>query len=584
MYPGNVTADAFISAVDRIQGAVARALAAGGATFELRSGHFLVGDIVVDEPATMRLAQACYERRIEYLVIDEVPGREELARWYDAISRDPQAIEEAGGMSRLLTELDVRAIRSASGAPETSSGDELPDELLDLADWVATVPLELSADEVESLVLRPGESADDLYARLREISHRIDRDGTANSTFFRRAAWLVEELPPADQAAFGRLVIDNLVVDGFAERFLGHLNELDLATLLVLVAEHGEESAQDLVQRVIRVAERHATLHGLVEAMERDGGHVGLRPGDPAPTSGRTGPQAPQPDPGTHGQVVVVDRHRELIEGFPADARSGRQLALIALVDLMMAGPRQDHLAEILSNIIDHLRDAVRGGDATAVEEVLHALVRAQEVASPEVGSALSRVRRYALNAEVVAEAAVERARAGAGIEVDVLRPFGSAAIGPVVAAVGSEVSEPVVRRLCELLPQIASSHRAALYDEVARQRPNVVARLIPVLAGDEEAVPLLSQLAVRSESTILTAVVEALPGRSGESAAPIAARVARRAPDATLQRRCLDVLAGFGESGREHLLELAAGRERPRLPWARRRAARRLARQMGGR
>lgn len=583
LYPGNTTADAFVSATDRIQHAVARALTAGGTSFELRSGRFLVDGIAVDEQATKRLAQACYERRVEYLVIDEVPGREELARWFDALSRDPHAIEEAGGMERLLAELDVRSIRSASGSPETSSGEELPDELLELADWVATVPVEPSAEEVESLVLRPGESAEELYARLRELSNRIDRDGKVNSSFFQRAAWLVEELPEEGQAAFGRLVIDNLEVDGFAERFAGHLNDVDLATLLVVVAEHGEETAPDLAERAIRVAERHATLHRLVETVERDRREAVAA--DPGPrVAARSGGQVAQLGAVARGDLALADGQRELVDGFPADAWSGRQLALTAMVDLMMAGPRQDHLTEILSNIIDHLRDAVRGGDATTVEELLRALERAQSVASPEVASALSRVRRKALNAEVVAGAAVDRSRAGAQLEPDVLAPFGSAAVGPLVAAVGSEVTESVIGRLCELLPEVGSSHRATLHDEVAHQRPEVVARLVPVLARDDRSLPLLSQLALRNEPTILASVVEALPGRSGEVAAPIAAKVARRASDAALQRRCLDVLAGFGPTGREHLLSLAGSSERPRLPWARRRAARRLAHRMGER
>jgi hypothetical protein len=70
---------------------------------------------------------------------------------------------------------------------------------------------------------------------------------------------------------------------------------------------------------------------------------------------------------------------------------------------------------------------------------------------------------------------------------------------------------------------------------------------------------------------------------QAGRDAAPVVASMARRTDDPQLQRRCLAVLAGFGAPGRASLLELAADREAPRLPWTKRRAARRLARRIGG-
>lgn len=586
LYPGDVDAAAFVAAAGRVRHAAEQALAAGGGLFELRSGRFLVDGMPVDDQVVSRLAQACYERRIEFLAVEQVPGREELSHWYSLLSRDPADIEEAGGMERLLTEAAVTSIRSAAGSPETSSGEELPDELLGLAEWTGAVSVEPTAEEVEGLVLRPGETAEELYERLQELSERITVDGSVSATFFRRAAWLVEELPVEEQARFGRLVIDNLEVDAFAERYAGHLNDLVLATLLVTIAAHGDESPQELARYVSRVAERHATLLRLVDAVER-GRQDGVdEPSGVASTPAEPEPGMPERDPATAPQVAaaVAEGQWMLAERFPADAEDGRELALTAMVDLMRASPRQDHVTAILTNVVDHLRDGVRAGDRRAVIDLVQVLKRCRDVAPADVRAAIDRARRGALNAEVVASAAVERARQGTWLEVEDLAPFGAGAIGPVVEAIGGEVPDAVARHLVDVLPSLAASHRPTLYAEIARQRPDVVARLLPMVTEEDDAVALLSQLAVRSETSILRAVISAVEARRRAEAAPIVATVARRTTDGALQHRCLDLLAELGPPGREHLVALGSGDGHPRLPWAKRRAARRLARRIGGR
>ncbi len=587
LYPGDVTASAFVAAVERIRSAATEALTAGAVVVEVRSGRFLVADQPIEDETTRRLAQACYERRIEHLVVDRPPGRDELGRWYELLSRDPHDIEEAGGMEAMLAAAEVVSIRSAAGAPETSSGEEVRDELLDLADWVGSAPEGPTAEEVAELSLQPGETARSLYERLGLLSDRIVSDGSVRSTFFRRAALLVDELNPEGRAGFGRLVIDNLEAHPFAERFAGHLNDLALASLVVAVARQEGGSPDQLARHVSRVAGRHGTLVRLVEAID---GNLHDEPSaEPTavPPSGmrERAPQVGTVDPdlvtGIAAQLTV--EHRELVEAFPDDAVAGRHLALTALVDVMMAGPLAEQRETILSNVVEHLRAAVRSGDGQAVADLQWALANARAVGDPDVVAAIDRARRGAVNTEVVAEAATALAREGRRLDVEVLEPFGSTAIEPVVTAVGADVADPVARRLVDLARELGRDHPATLHETVAHQRPEVVARLLPVVAGDETSLPLLARLAQRTEDVLLASVVEALVSVPARDAAPIVATAARRAGGAALQHRCLDVLAGQGPAGREQLLALAADRGTPRLPWPKRWAARRLARRARG-
>jgi hypothetical protein len=588
LYPGDVNADAFIAAVDRIRTAANEALQRGPVAIEIRSGRFEIGGEVIADEATRRLAQACYERRIEHIVLEQVPDREELGRWYQLLSRDPNEIEEAGGMESQLAAAGVRSIRSASGRPDIESGDEVPDELSELADWMAEMSGEPTTEEVDDLGLQPGETAETLYDRLSGLSDRITRDGKVRSTFFRRAAWLVDELPAEEQASFGRLVIDRLADDAFAERYVGHLNDLALATLLVVVGRHEGRDARELAAHVSDVADRHATLLTLVTAVNEELDVVAV----PDPSGAilleadlDIDYGAVSPTPLTDGVAVAVGEDRELAAGFPADDVEGRRLALTALIDVMLAHPRAEHAEAILANVLGHLRAAVVEGDVRAVADLLDTLDRAEDVARPDVVAQIQRSRAQALNGQVVAEAATGLSREGRRLDAEVLRPFGHRAILPLVVAAGSDVADPIARNLCDLLLELSADHRTTLYDELARQRPDVIAKLVPVVSrdGDHAMLPWLSRMATRTEPRLLSVVVDALAMQAGRDAAPVVASMARRTDDPQLQRRCLAVLAGFGAPGRASLLELAADREAPRLPWTKRRAARRLARRIGG-
>ncbi len=585
LYPGAVEGEAFVTAATRIEETARAALRAGPVALEVHTGRFEIDGRVVDDPATRRLAYACYERRIEHVVLDDVPSREELGRWYDLLSRDPHDIEEAGGIAPLLAEAGVAAIRSAAGAPEAADGEEIADEVTAVLDDVDGDPAP-TPEEIDALRLRPDDTADRLYERLRTLSDRLE--GPVRTTLFRRAAGLVAALPPPEQARFGRLVIDRLADDGFAERYAGHLNDVALAMLLVTVARHEGGDPDALAREVGRMAGRHGTLLRLVAALVQ-GGSSPVAPSDPRDDAARqpAGAAPLGPTVATSGAATVAEEHRELAGGVPEGVADRRSLALTALVDVLAAGPRDEHTIALLDNVVDHLRDAVRAGDASAVSELLGALEHAATVAEQAVAVAIERAIDGALTGTVVAEAAVAHSRQGHPLEAAVLRPLGAAAIAPVVQALGADLADPVARRLATLLSDLVDGHHDVLHDEVTRQHPQVIARMLPLLvgAGDRELqTPLLSRLACRPELVVQRAVVDALAHQPPAAAAPELATLARRSTDAGVQRRCLDVLSRCGDPGIRALRELATGPGEPQLAFRLRWRARRLARTSGGR
>jgi len=584
LYPGDLQASAFVAAVERIQDAVRTALTAGPIVVEVRSGRFLVGGQVVEDETTRRLAQACYERRIEHVAVDAVPTREELGAWYGLLSRAPHDIDERGGMETLVRSTGITAIRSAAGTPEPASGDEVPGHLLGLADWVSAVPEEPTAEEVAELELRPGESAEELYHRLRALSDRIVSDGRVRSTFFRRAAWLVDDLPASGQAAFGRLVLGRVQAEAFAERYVGHLNDVALATLIVTVALHEGVDVDRLALGVSRAAERHGTLLRLVTAVRDNMVEDADGSSDDVTPAGAASSASVDPDVVPAVVTAVSQEHQELVAGFPEDAAAGRELALLALVDVFLSEPRVAQRADLLANATTQLREAVVRGQATLVAEILAALQRASEIASPDSAAAIERCWAQVLTAPVIADATVAAANEGRRLDPELLRPFGPAAVGPLLQAVGAELSEPRIRDITQLLGEVAGQHRGTLHEQVARQRPDVIARLVPLVASraDPAVMPLLSRLALRSEPEVLRVVIDTLAQHPPTAAAPTVAVVARRTDDGALQRRCLELLGGLGEVGRRELLALAEGRDEPQLPWLRRWTARRLARRVG--
>jgi hypothetical protein len=561
LYPDNPQASAFVAASDRISASVAAALARGPVRIEVRSGRFILDGQPIEADGIDRLAQACFERRVERVGVDAVPTREELSTWFDLLSTDAAWIEQQGGMAAALSARGVGSILATAGAPEPASGEEVPEHLLGLADWVEAVDEEAIVPDIV-LQLEPGESGTQLYDRLARLAAGLPADGTRRTSFFQRASWVAGSLPLTDRAEFGRRLIDRLSTEPFAERYAGHLTDVAFAGLIADVAHQEGIDPVALATQVGAEGGRHTTLQQLLAT---------------APSA----PAARVPDAGAGG----YPEDARLRDAFPQSDEAAHRLAALALVDVLLNDPREDQFDRILANATEQLGAAVAAGEFTAATGVLEALEIVREVGPTAIATRVSQPRSRALTAAVVADAVTAVAASGRSLDPQVFAAFGSAAVEPLIGALALDPQGRTAGWLVDALVPLAADHLDAVQAALGRQRPEVVASLVPVIgrAGGNDAVTVLSRLALRSEPLVLRAVVDTLAQQDPVAALPVIALACRTTSDKPIRHHCLDVLAASpGGMGRRHLEELGARGSGPSLPWNARRRARRLARRVG--
>lgn len=559
LYPGNPQASAFVAAVDRIGAVVAAGLTGGPIRIEVRSGRFVVDEQPIEGDGVDRLAQACFERRVEHVVVDAEPTLEELAALFELLSTDAGSIEEDGGMAAALSARGVTSIRAATGAPEPASGEEVPEHLLGLADWVEAVDEEVT-DADASLELEPGESGAQLYDRLSRLAADLPDDGTRRTSFFQRASWVAGSLPLDERAQFGRRLIDRLSTEPFAERYAGHLTDVAFAGVIADVAQREGIDPVALATEVGAAAGRHTTLQQLLATT-------------PVTTVDEAPPEADE-------QGYPEDAR--LRDGFPQTEEQGHHLAALALADVLLNEPREEQFVRILDNATEQLGVAIALGQLTAAGGVLQALETAGERGPGRIAARVGQPRSRALTAPIVAEAVTAMAASGRTLEPEVFTAFGSAAIEPIIGALSQDPRARTAAWLVDALVPLATDHLDVLQAALGRQRPEVVAGLVPVIGrvGGPRLVPVLSRLALRDEPVVLRAVVDTMAQHDPVTGAPVIVLVCRTTSDRAIRNHGLDTLAALpGGVGGPHLEDLATRGPGRSLPWSGRWRARRLAR-----
>ncbi|MBW3603418.1 MAG: hypothetical protein KY460_00685 [Actinobacteria bacterium] len=544
LYPGDLTQPAFQGAVERIRDAAGTALGAGPAEALVRAGRFHVDDHEVIDEAADRLAEACFSRRVEYVRIDRPPTVDELDAFYEVLGRDPEDVTEAGGVAALLDARGVGSITALAGAPETDAVDGDHDE----SDPEAALPV---------LALLPGDTASSVYDRLRGAQETLDEVVSARSSFYRRAAGLVAGLDEQQQAAFGSLVLDRMQTDAFAERYAGHLADPEIAELLARAARFRGVEPVEVAVEFVRISARQQTLVAVVRDF----------------VSGDTLDGAPDGSRIAHAAA-------DLRDAFPSDAADGRRLALLALADYLRCDVSSEQLERVVGAVTRQLRAAVGDGDGEVVRELLDTLDAARPDVDSECQDLLAAPRHHALTPHVLRKTMRAR-RAGSEGPAEVLRPFGTAAIDALVAALASD--ERSDRRVIATLAALARDRPRILGRHIDHERWHVVRDLAKVLVsigGPATAAPLVA-LAGHDHPTVRH---EALHGLTKLPPADSAAALARAVPvmrTRAEQRDGLDALAACDAPQTPALLrDLASSRGSHALPWLMRRRARRLARR----
>jgi hypothetical protein len=553
LYPGDVAQPAFRTAAEGIWNAATAALADGPVAATIRAGRFYVDGHWVASERIDRLAEACFSRRVEYVRIDRRPTLEELAALYEALSRDPDVVAAAGGVGALLDARGVGSIAVLAGAPAPTTGDEPETDAPNDQPPAGVDPDAL----LPVLGLLPGETAEELYDRLRATSETVDEAVIARSSFFRRAADVVVGLDESHRGAFASIVLDRMATDAFAERYAGHLTDPGIAELLAAAAHFREVEPFALAVEFVRVSGRQLTLVNVVRDLVEGG--------------------SPHPRAVPRGASRAA---RGLRDGFPADAEDGRRLALLALRDYLRCDPPREQLEPVLAATTRQLGHDVRDGAVGRVRELLEILDDARPHVSPDAAELLRAPRRHALTPAVVARA-VGTARAGRRRPADVLRPFGAAAVDALVTAVAG--NPQTNDSLLAALAEVVSDRPRDLEPHLDHDAWTVVRDLAKVLArvGGPASAALLERLVVHGHAAVRREALQALAGFPATESARALARVLPTMSVRVEQKQGLDALAGSGAPEAPDLLrELGTSADSRALPWRLRRRARRLARQ----
>lgn len=554
LYPGDPGAPAFVAACTRIREEAEQALATGPVHVELRSGQLLLDD-ERDDPGLERLAEACFERRVEHLYVVRPPASDELSALFTTLSTDPATVESAGGVAALLDRSGVRSMLATEEDPAAAQGEELPEDLQAIAAWTEAVPDE-AIEAALTIRLEPDDDAHRLYARLRRAADTLADEVSARSPFYRHADTLLAGLPVDQQPVFGRLLLDAAAGEAFAERFLGHLTDHRLAELLVRVAEHEGTHPAVLARQLGSVGARGATLPRLT--LDLVSGPAPARP-TPAPAAGHP-----------------------LVASFPADADQGRALALTALLDVLLSEPRGEHLEQIVQAASARLRTDLLAGDLTAALELLTTLDEARDLTGGGRSHPLQRPRREALDTATVAELAAGAAAAGDPRRMDRLRPFGATAIPPLLAVLSSDPDPAVRGQVNDTLVRLVPDHLDVVYQEISRQPPEALAELAGVLGriGGSRVLPLLNRLALHPSPTVLLPTIAALAGQHPSAAVPLLGAIPARCDDPEVRRHSIDAIGRLGGREAREQLQALARRSSSPLPRGLRRHAARVARR----
>lgn len=541
LYPGELTQPAFRTAAERVMDAADAAVAAGTVEATVQAGRFHVDEDAVVSERVNRLADACFTRRVEYLRIERRPTLDELDAFFDALSRDPDEVAEAGGIGNLLEARAVTAIVASAGAPAPTTGDDdaTPDE-----------------DAMSTLRLLPDDNATAVYDRLRTAGEALDEITSARSSFFRNAAALVTGLDAHEHDAFDDLVVDRVTTDAFAERYAGHLTDPQVARLIARAARHRQAEPIELAIDFVRRTGRQQALVAVV----RD-----LVTGTRAPATHDDGPT-----PAGGG----------LHEGFPADAEDGRRLALVALGDYLRADVAPEQLQRVVTAVTKQLRAYVGKGETGHVRDLLGVLDDARADLPGDVGLLLRAPRQQALTPALVA--GVVGRTPDPRRTMDPLRPFGPAAIDALVAAVARNKGRSD-SKLLAAITAVVHDRPKDLERHLDHDAWHVVRDLATVLrrVGGAATVPQLERLAGHEHEAVRR---EALRGLTSLPTSESAHAIARAIPSLRTpaeQEEGIEALAASNAPQAPDLLRaLAARRGRPRLSWRLRRTARRAARR----
>jgi hypothetical protein len=613
LYPGATERQGFVAACERIETAAELALADGIVDVEVHGeALWFEARPLPDEDATSRLSLACFERRVERLLVREVPTAVELAHLFDVLSLPPTELQEPGAAEDRLHATGVGSVELLRIGPTAVTGaDHVPDEFEGQS--TAEIPAaDVLASElmVEDLGGDPAQQAETILARLHSLAEQLNVEPARGIELHSAFHEAIGGFPDAVRRSLVQLLVDRVADDPLAQRLIGAMSNAELTRALVDLGRDGRRDPVELARRLASAGVRHLDIVDLTSALEAGHEEAGTI------VAGLEKLGIDLSGPHTAGSVTDV-----LAEYLSAtrsdDARTIRralgdteeeQASLLAFADYLALESDLERIGEVLDAWAAALVGLLHERDGQRVGVLVDAARRPLQNVGDDRSALFEASARHALDGELLFELAPpgdgdssplpallapfgdlgvevlldvladEEDRDRRALLVAVLRQAAAGHVGPLAA----RLDDPrwyVVRNAVTLLGSAGGPEVLDRLAAVAREGPPAVRREAArslVLAGGPAATPYLVELAVSGGDEIDRLAIIGLAALTGPEAAAGLAQIARTAPSRPLRQEAVDVLAGRAD-GEAHLVDLASGSTKPKLPWALRRHARRL-------
>jgi HEAT repeat protein len=617
LYPGATERSGFVAASERIEAAAERALADGVVDVEVHGeALWLDARPLPNEDAIRRLALACFERRVERIVLRDVPVPTELAHVFDVLSLAPTELQEPGAAQERLRATGVSSIELLRVGPGSVTGaDHVP---LDLVEPVeAEIPTgDVLASElmVEDLGGDAEQQAETILARLRSLSDQFNVEPARGIDLHSAFHEAIGRFPDDVRRSLVQLLVDRVAEDPLAQRLVGAMSNAELTRALVDLGRDGRRDPVDLARRLAAAGVRHLDIVDLTTALEAGREEAGtIVAGLEQLGIDLSGPRVSGSITDVLAEYLSATRtedarsmHRAL-----GDAEE-EQASLLAFADYLSLESDLERIGEVLDGWVGAVGASLRDGDRARLGVLVDAARRPLSNAGDDRSALFETSARLALDEELLLRLAPPPAEGEPSPLLALLAPFGDLGVEVLLDLLADEEDRDRRALLLAVLRQAAAGHVgpvAARLDDprwyVVRNAvtllgaaggPEVLERLATVarhgapevrreaarslvLAGGTAAAPHLVDLAVHGGDEMGRLALVALAALTGPGSASAIAEVARSSSAKALRQEALDVLAGRVDGGTA-VEDLASGATKPRLPRGLRRHAKRLLRE----
>jgi hypothetical protein len=617
LYPGATDRPGFVAASERIETAAERALFDGIVDVEVHGeALWLEARPLPGEDAIRRLALVCFERRVERILLRDVPSPAELAHLFDVLSLAPTELQEPGAAEDRLQATGVRSIELLRIGPAPVTGaDHVPEGLGEPTETeIPTGDVLASELMVEDLGGGAEQQAETILARLRSLSEELNVEPARGIELHSAFHEAIGRFPDDVRRSLVQLLVDRVADDPLAQRLIGAMSNAELTRALVDLGRDGRKDPVDLARRLAAAGVRHLDIVDLTSALEAGREEAGTI------VAGLEQLGIDLSGPRVSGSVTDV-LAKYLGATRTEDARAmnralgdteEEQASLLAFADYLTLESDLERIGEVLDGWADAVSGSLRRGDRARLGVLVDAARRPLSNAGDDRTALFEASARHVLDVDVLLELAPPPAEGEPSPLPALLAPFGDLGVEVLLDLLADEEDRDRRALLLAVLRQAAAGHVgpvAARLDDprwyVVRNAvtllgaaggPGVLERLATVarhgapevrreaarslvLAGGPAAAPYLVDLAIHGGDEIGRLALVALAALTGAESASAIADVARSSPSKPLRQEALDVLAGRVDCA-ALLEDLAAGSTKPKLPWALRRHAKRLLRE----